>query len=684
MNGKSSLTKIRNIGIMAHIDAGKTTLTERILFYTGRSHKMGEVHEGEAIMDWMPEEQERGITITSAVTTCQWKGASINIIDTPGHVDFTIEVERSLRVLDGAIAVFCAVGGVEPQSETVWHQADKYRVPKIAFINKMDRIGADFWGTVQQMREKLNAKPAVLQIPWGKESDFQGVVDLIGMKALKWVDETLGSQFYETEIPGDLLEEARTKREELLEILADANETIMERFLAEEEIPEKEIWDTLHRQTIALNLVPVYCGAALKNKGVQPLLDGIVRFLPNPEEIPPITGVDPRSGRKESRESRVNGPLCALCFKVQTLEGRKVSYIRMYSGTLATGEAVYNSTRNITEKAARILRMHANKRERVEKAMAGDIVAVMGLKLTSTGETLCDPDHPIVLEPMEFYEPVISVAVEPKTVGDLPKIEASLYKLADEDPTFRVKTDEETGQTIISGMGELHLEILVHRLQREFGVEVNVGKPQVVYRETITRTVEKEVVFEREISGTQHFAKITLHIAPSPRGSGNSVQSVAPQEKLPPEFVAAALEGVRESLTSGVILGYPLVDTGVTLKDGEFKEGISSELAFRAASNMAVKEAAKEASPVLLEPIMSIEVITPQEFMGEVIGDLNSRKGKILSITPKGAITTVKATAPLSRMFGYSTALRSASQGRATFTMQFSHYDTAELPQQIY
>ena len=678
MSGKATLEKTRNIGIMAHIDAGKTTLTERILYYTGRSHKMGEVHDGEAIMDWMPEEQERGITITSAVTTCQWNNAIINIIDTPGHVDFTIEVERSLRVLDGAIAVFCAVGGVEPQSETVWHQADKYHVPKIAFINKMDRVGADFWNVVEQMRAKLNTRPAVLQIPWGAESDFKGVVDLVRMKALKWLEDTLGAQFEELPIPDDLLEEATARREELLETLAESDDSLMERYLAEEEITEKDIDEALRRETVALRLVPVFCGSALRNKGVQPLLDGIVRFLPNPLETPPIKGVDPRSGAEDIRKSNINGPLCALCFKVQTLEGRKVSYIRMYSGTLKTGAGVYNSTRNITEKVARILKMHSNKRERLDSAQAGDIVALMGLKETSTGETLCDSDHPIVLEPIEIYEPVISVAVEPKTVSDQPKIELSLKKLADEDPTFRVKIDEDTGQTIISGMGELHLDILVHRLQREFGVSANVGKPQVVYRETITKPTRHEVVFERELSGSTHYAKIVVKIEPRPRGEGNSVVGAIREEKLPAPLAAAALQGAKESLGNGVILGYPMVDTKATLVDGEWKENASSEMAFRVAGGMAVKEAAQQAGPILLEPIMRLEIIAPQEFTGDIISDLNSRKGKVLHIDAKGVINTVSAEAPLSALFGYSTAVRSSSQGRATFTMQFSHYDKAE------
>ena len=678
MSGKATLSKTRNIGIMAHIDAGKTTLTERILYYTGRSHKIGEVHDGEAIMDWMPEEQERGITITSAVTTCLWKGHTINLIDTPGHVDFTIEVERSLRVLDGAIAVFCAVGGVEPQSETVWHQADKYHVPKIALVNKMDRIGADYWEVVRQMREKLNAHPAVLQIPWGFESDFKGVVDLIRMVAITWREDTLGAEFEEVEVPGELMDEAQTRREELVELLSEFDDSIMEKYLAEEEIPEKDILDILHRETVALNLVPVFCGSALRNKGVQPLLDAIVRFLPNPVETPPIKGIDPRSGSSDTRKSDPKGPLCALCFKVQTLEGRKISYIRVYSGAIKTGDMVYNSTRNIKEKVARLLRMHSNKRERLQEAGAGEIIAIMGLKETGTGETLCDAEHPIVLEPIEFYEPVISVAVEPKTIGDQPKIDASLKKLADEDPTFRIKMDEDTGQTIISGMGELHLDILVHRLQREFGVGVNVGRPQVVYRETVTQPVTMESVFDREISGSQNYAKVKVKLEPAPRGVGNKVSSKLPEGLLPPDFLALALEGAKESLMSGVILGYPLLDTNVTLIGAELKEGASSAMAFRVAAAMCVKEAIQEGSPILLEPIMKLEIISPQEFTGDIIGDLNSRKGKIQHIDAKGPITVVSATAPLSQLFGYSTILRSASQGRATFTMQFSHYDKSE------
>ena len=678
MAGKSDLSKIRNIGIMAHIDAGKTTLTERILYYTGISHKMGEVHHGEAVMDWMPEEQERGITITSAVTTCTWKGAIINIIDTPGHVDFTIEVERSLRVLDGAIAVFCSVGGVEPQSETVWHQADKYRVPKIAFVNKLDRIGADFEGTIQQMKEKLNARPIVLQIPWGIESDYQGVIDILKMVAIKWEDDTLGADFQEFPIPDSLIDRARQQREVLLETLAEFDDSIMERYLSEDEVPETDILNTLQQETLKLNLVPVLCGSALRNKGVQPLLDAIVRFLPNPMEIPPISGINPSNGIKENRPSKVNGPLCCLSFKVQTLEGRKVTYIRIYSGTIVTGMAIYNSTRKITEKVARILKMHSNKRERIQKAQAGDIVAIMGLKESSTGDTLCDPEHAIVLETMEFYEPVISVAIEPKTLGDQPKIDASLHKLSDEDPTFRVKLDEDTGQTIISGMGELHLEILVHRLQREFGVAVSVGRPQVVYRESITSAAQRQTIFEREIGGTRHWAKVTVGLKPAERGKGNTVKSTIADNILPPEFISAALEGAGESLTSGVLLGYPLLDVEVSVIDAQQKEGESSEMAFRVAATIAVKEAVQAASPILLEPIMNIEIITPQDFTGDIIGDLNSRKGKVFNLHPKGAINTIKATAPLSRLFGYSTSLRSSSQGRATFSMQFSHYDKAE------
>jgi len=672
---KSGLSNTRNIGIMAHIDAGKTTLTERILYYTGRTYKMGEVHEGTAVMDWMPEEQERGITITSAVTTCLWKSTSINIIDTPGHVDFTIEVERALRVLDGAIAVFCAVGGVEPQSETVWHQADKYKVPKLAFINKMDRVGADFWDVVRQMREKLGAQPLLLQIPWGAESDFRGVIDLLGMKAIRWEESTLGAEFNEVDIPEDLLDRAKEYREKLLESIAEVNDELMERYLAEEEISEKSLIEAIRSATLELKLVPVYCGSALKNKGVQPLLDGVTHFLPSPLDARPISGENPETGEREFRRPNEKDPLCALCFKIMNEEGRKLCYVRIYAGSLETGSEVYNATRDKKEKIARILRMHSNKRERIKSASTGDIVGVIGLKNTFTGDTLTHPEHPIHLEPIGSYEPVISVAVEPKTTGDQERIDGSLAKLAEEDPTFRVKTDEETGQTLISGMGELHLEILIHRLKREFGVDANVGKPQVVYRETVTQSLEREVTFQRELSGQQHYAAIRVRVEPLVRGQGVRVEHRLDPESLPQEWIAAAISGAGEAFSSGPIMGYPVLDVGATILSGSFREGQTSPLAIQVASGMAVREACSAASPVLLEPIMKVEVLVPEEFMGDVIGNLNSRKGKVLKITPKPGTNIVLAEAPLARMFGYSTDLRSSSQGRAIFTMHFLRYD---------
>jgi len=675
MTQKIPLQRTRNIGIMAHIDAGKTTLTERILYYTGRTYKMGEVHEGTAVMDWMPEEQERGITITSAVTTCQWKTTTINLIDTPGHVDFTIEVERSLRVLDGAVAVFCAVGGVEPQSETVWHQADKYKVPKLAFVNKMDRIGADFQATVQQMRDKLAAHPVLMQIPWGVETDFRGVIDLVHMKAFRWEDSSLGAQFEELEIPAELMDEALENRERLLESIAEMDDILMERYLAEEPITAKELLESIRRSTLHLRTVPVYCGSALKNKGVQLLLDGITDFLPSPLEAQPVSGIHPETGAVEIRKTGEREPLSALCFKVMNEEGRKLCYVRIYSGRLEAGADVYNVTRGKKEKIARLLRMHSNKRERIKEASAGDIIGVIGLKSTFTGDTLADPAHPILLESIGTYDPVISVAVEPKTTADQDKIDTCLSKLAEEDPTFRVRTDEDTGQILISGMGELHLEILVHRLQREFGVAANVGKPQVVYRETISRSVEHEAIFDRELNGQVHFAAARVRVEPLPRGSGVEVEDRLIAETVPPGWFQSAVAGAREAFTSGELMGYPLVDIKATLLSVTFKEGQTSDMAVHVASGMAVREAVTAAGPLLLEPIMSLEILVPEEFMGDVIANLNARKGRVLQIKPKPGVHVVDAEAPLSRMFGYSTDLRSASQGRATFSMHFNRFD---------
>ncbi len=669
------LMNLRNIGIMAHIDAGKTTLTERILYYTGRIHKMGEVHEGQAVMDWMPEEQERGITITSAVTTCHWIGRTINIIDTPGHVDFTIEVERSLRVLDGAIAVFCAVGGVEPQSETVWHQADKYGVPRIAFINKMDRVGADFFRAIKMMEERLGAHPLILQLPWGAEERFHGIISLIKMKAIYWLDETLGAEFEHRDIPEDLIDEATKYRERLLETISEVDDEIMELYLADEPIPEQKLVAAIRKATIDLSLVPVFCGSALKNKGVQPLLDAIVHFLPSPLDIPPVKGDDPRTGVPTTRKADIHSPLASLAFKIQMDKGRKLTYVRLYSGTMKVGEEVYNATRRKKEKIARILRMHANKRERLEKAEAGDIVAIIGLKETVTGDTLCSEQDPILLEPIDVYEPVISIAVEPKTGQDLDRIYQALSKLSEEDPTFRFRTDEETGQTIISGMGELHLEILVTRLKREYNLQVNVGKPQVVYRETIQKEAVAEEMFQKEIAGATHYAGVTIRVKPLERGKGRLFTSNIEVLPAMEPFLEDIRQAFMEALESGPMLGYPVVDVEGMLEGVDFRENASSDIAFRVATSMAVHKALSEADPVLLEPFMAVEVIIPEEFVGDVLGDLNARNGKVEEITPQKKVSIIEAVVPLSRMFGYSTHLRSMTQGRGQFSMHFSHYD---------
>ncbi|OCC15125.1 Translation elongation factor G-related protein [Dissulfuribacter thermophilus] len=675
MAGEGKIKKIRNIGIIAHIDAGKTTLTERILYYTGKTHRIGEVHDGQATMDWMPEEQERGITITSAVTTCFWRDSEIHIIDTPGHVDFTIEVERSLRVLDGAIGVFCAVGCVEPQSETVWHQADKYRVPKMAFINKMDRLGANFWGAIEEMKEKLGANPLVLTIPYGAEDDFKGVFDVIKKKLILWDEESLGQKFEELPVPPDFEEEVEKAHQELLESLADLNEDIMEKYLNEEPIEDKLIHKAIREATIGLKGVPVFCGSALKNKGVQPVLDGISRYLPSPLDIPPVKGTDPKTGEEITRPSKFDAPLSALAFKVQMDQGRKMTFVRVYSGVLKAGEEVFNPGKNKKERVARLLQMHANKRERIQEAGAGSIVAVMGLKHTVTGDTICDPKNPILLEPIEAYQPVISVAVEPKTSKDQDKVDLALSKLAEEDPTFKVRYDEDTGQTIISGMGELHLDVLTHRLLREFNAPVRVGKPQVVYRETITKEAEVSEQFDREIAGTRQVASIVIRAVPRPRGSGNLVRSEIDPSLLPEGYEELILDALRQGLESGVLRGYPMEDVEVVLKDATFHEGLSTEIAFRAAASQALRKALEDGDPVLLEPMMKLEILVPDEFLGDCIGDLNSRNGKIEEISPRGAVQVVKAICPLANLFGYSTALRSLTQGRATFTMVFSHFD---------
>jgi elongation factor G len=675
MKKKDRISRIRNIGIMAHIDAGKTTVTERILYYTGRSHKMGEVHDGEAVMDWMPDEQERGITITSAVTACQWKGIEIQLIDTPGHVDFTIEVERSLRVLDGAIGVFCAVGGVEPQSETVWRQADKYHVPKMAFINKMDRIGASFFGTVKMMKERLHANPLVIQLPVGSEDDFAGVIDLVGMKQIIWDNETLGATFTESDIPSGLLGEAEKYREKLIEALSEVDDGIMEAYLSETEITNEQIVSAIRKGTVSLKLVPVMCGSALRNKGIQPLLDAINSYLPSPLDIPPVKGVHPDTGEPLEFETKDTGPLAALIFKVAMMEGRKLSFVRVYSGTLKSGVDVYNPIRKTKEKLSRILRMHANKRDRIEEAGAGSIVGVVGLKTSSTGETLCSAEKPVLLERIEFYEPVISIAVEPKTHSDQEKLEDVLSKFIDEDPTLRVRKDEDTGQTILSGMGELHLEIIISRMMREFNTMVNVGRPQVVYRETVSCDSAGSVVFDREIAGQRHFGEVSLKLKPLKRGSGNRFRSDLKENTIPPAFVPFVEKGINEAFESGTVMGYPVVDVEAVLTGGSYRESAGTELAYKVSAAMAFKEAFSRGEPFLLEPIMDAEVFVPDAFMGDVIGDLSSRGGKIESINSKSGVQVIKAIVPLSRMFGYSTSLRSATQGRGTFTMQFSHFD---------
>ena len=674
--GKGRLNKIRNIGIMAHIDAGKTTVTERILYYSGRSHKMGEVHDGEAVMDWMRQEQERGITITSAVTTFPWKGYEIHLIDTPGHVDFTIEVERSLRVLDGAVALFDAVGGVEPQSETVWHQADKYRVPRITFINKMDRVGANFLGTVEMMKERLGTRPILVQIPLGAEEHFRGVIDLIKMKAVIWDEETLGATLHEVEIPENFLPEAKKFHEQLLETLVEKSDPLMEKYLGGQEISVEEIKPVLRQATLKFELVPVLCGAALRNKGIQPLLDAVVDYLPAPADIPPVTGFNPKTEEAESRRSSDQEPFTALAFKIMNDEGRKLTYIRAYSGVLRTEQEVYNSTKGKRERVARLFRMHANKKERVPEVRAGDIVAVAGLKETTTGDTLCDAAHPIILERIDTYEPVTSVAIETKSRADQEKLDFSLQKLMEEDPTFRVKFDEDTGQTIISGMGELHLDVIVRRLLEDFNVSVNVGKPQVVYRETITRTVEVEAKFEREIEGVGHFGHVRLRLEPRPRGSGVEFSRASVDGTIPEEFIPSIEAGVKESFGTGVVVGYPVVDLKVNLLGGTVREGQATPLAFQVAAAMAFREGCQKAEPILLEPIMKTEAVVPEEFLGEVIGDLSARKGRIEQIQSKGKVSVVEALVPLKEMFGYSTDLRSLTQGRGTFTMQFHRFDS--------
>ncbi len=681
------LAKTRNIGIMAHIDAGKTTTTERILYYTGRTHKMGEVHEGAAVMDWMEQEQERGITITSAATACDWQDHRINIIDTPGHVDFTVEVERSLRVLDGAIAIFDSVAGVEPQSETVWRQADKYRVPRIAFINQMDRVGADFANAVQTMRDRLGANPLPIQLPIGQEDAFTGVIDLIEDNAQVWKDE-LGTEFEHEPIPDELADAAHEARTHLIEACADYDDELMKAYLNDEEIPHERIAKSLHRATLDLKVTPVLCGSAFKNKGVQPLLDAIVELLPSPLEVPPVTGHetsakgDGTEGAVVDRPADDSAPFAALAFKVMAdpYVG-KLTYFRVYSGKLSAGSRVLNASNGRTERIGRLLMMHANHREEIEECYAGDILAGVGLKQTSTGDTLSAPDAPVILETIEFPEPVIAVAIEPKTKADQEKLSAALARLAEEDPTFQIESDEETGQTLIHGMGELHLEVIVDRMLREFSVDANVGRPQVAYRETIRDRVEKiEGRFVRQTGGRGQFGHVVINLEPAPEEGFDFVNRIK-GGRIPTEFIPSVEQGIEEALASGVKAGYPMVDVRVELTDGSYHEVDSSEMAFKIAGSMAVQQAARRAKPVLLEPVMAVEVVTPEEFLGDVIGDLSRRRGKVQGQERRGNALAVNAFVPLGEMFGYATDLRSSTQGRATYTMQFERYE--EVPSNI-
>lgn len=670
------LHKYRNIGIMAHIDAGKTTTTERILYYTGVSHKIGEVHEGTATMDWMEQEQERGITITSAATTCNWRDCRINIIDTPGHVDFTIEVERSLRVLDGAVAVFCSVGGVEPQSETVWRQADKYCVPRLAFINKMDRVGADFFRGVQMIKERLKANPLPIQLPVGKEETFKGVIDLVRMKAVIWEDEALGANYHEEEIPAELLEEAKEYREKMIEEISSHDDLIMEKYLSGEELTEAEIMAGIRSCTINIKICPVICGSAFKNKGVQNLLDAVIDYMPSPLDIPAIKGVDIVNGAEIERKASDTEPFAALGFKIMTdpFVGQ-LTFFRVYSGVVSAGSYIYNSTKGKKERIGRILKMHANKREEAKEVYAGDIAAAVGLKYTTTGDTLCDEDKQVILESIEFPEPVIAIAIEPKTKADQEKLGISLSKLASEDPSFRVKTDEETGQTIISGMGELHLEIIVDRLMREFKVDANVGKPQVAYRETITRKVKVEGKFVRQSGGRGQYGHVWLEVEPQEAGKGFEFVDAIKGGVVPREYIPAVGKGALEATDNGTLAGFPVVDVKVTLIDGSYHEVDSSEMAFKIAGSMGFKEGCSKAGPIILEPIMSVEVVVPEDYMGDVIGDLNSRRGRIIGMDSRSGAQVISAMVPLAAMFGYSTDLRSATQGRATYSMTFDHYE---------
>jgi len=686
---KTPLERYRNIGIMAHIDAGKTTATERILFYTGISHKMGETHDGASVMDWMEQEQERGITITSAATTCFWRGMEqqfpehrINIIDTPGHVDFTIEVERSLRVLDGAVAVFCAVGGVEPQSETVWRQADKYEVPRMAFVNKMDRVGADFFNVVSEMESQLGARPIPVTLPIGAGDEFEGVIDLLRMKAIHWDMSTMGANFTESEIPDDLKDQAEEYRELLLEAAAEGEDDLMEKYLEEGALSDEEVVRGLRAATLAQQIVPVYCGTAFKNKGIQSLLDGVLQFMPAPSDIPAIQGEHPDSGEELERHPTDDEPFSALAFKVATDPyAGQLTFMRCYSGSLSSGSNLNNPLKNKKERIGRLLHMHSNERKEVDEIHAGDIFAAVGLKNTGTGETLCDPKEPIILERMEFPDPVISVAIEPKSKADQEKLGTALAKLAQEDPSFQVRTDEESGQTVISGMGELHLEVIVDRLKREFNVEANVGQPQVAYRETIRKQVEQEGKFIRQSGGRGQYGHVFVRLEPNEPGAGYEFVDAIVGGVVPREYINSVSQGIYEALENGVIAGYPMVDVKATLFDGSYHDVDSSEAAFKIAGSQAVQEGAPKADPVLLEPMMDVEVVTPEEFMGDVVGDLNSRRGNVGAMEDSKAGKVVSAEVPLAEMFGYATTLRSLSQGRATYTMQPGKY--AEVPQSV-
>jgi len=679
---QTALEHTRNIGIMAHIDAGKTTTTERILFYTGMTHKLGEVHEGAATMDWMEQERERGITITSAATTCFWKNKRINIIDTPGHVDFTIEVERSLRVLDGAVAVFDSVQGVEPQSETVWRQADKYRVPRIAFMNKMDRIGADFYFCVQTIIDRLGANPIPVQIPVGREADFRGSIDLISMKAYVYDTETLGAKYVVEEIPADLVDKATEYREKLIDAVAEFDDQVMEKYLNGQSLTEDEIRRAIRAGTISMKITPVLCGSSFKNKGVQQLLDGVVDFLPSPLDIPPVVGVDPNTEKEVERKASDEEPFAALAFKIMSDPfAGQLTYFRVYSGTLKTGTPVLNVTKGSKDRIGRLLKMHANKREEISEVYAGDIVAAVGLKGASTGDTLADEKQPVLLEVMKFPEPVISMAIEPKTKPDQEKMGFALQKLAQEDPSFRVRTDEETAQTIIAGMGELHLEIIVDRLLREFKVEANVGQPEVAYRETIRGKAEAESKYIKQTGGRGQYGHVVLTVEPSESGKGLEFVNKIVGGAIPKEYIPAVEKGVKERMESGVIAGYPLRDIRVTVIDGSYHDVDSNEMAFKIAASMGFADACKKADAILLEPIMKVEVLVPQDFMGDVIGNLNARRGKVQGMKVRAGAQVIEASVPLKEMFGYATDLRSRTQGRATYSMEFDRYD--QVPRQI-